>query len=295
MPSLKSLKLRIKSIKSTRKITKAMQMVSAAKLKRARDQAESAKAYTDRMKELMLSITSGVENDPSDEKLQLLFGNGFDNKVLILCVSSDRGLCGSFNMNIVKTVRKRVAELESQNKEVSIICIGKKCYDVLKAKFGKKIVANYSNDAKPAELYHFVASVIRDVLVKFEEKAFDVCEVIFNEFISVVNQTPKLNKLIPFDASTVNDIACKTSSSLEFEPSEQEIIHTLLPKNLCVGLYKAILDSRAGEYASRMAAMDNATRNSSDMIDNLNLIYNRTRQAHITKELIEIISGAEAV
>lgn len=292
MPSLKSIKNRIKSVKSTQKITKAMKMVAASKLKRAREHAESASEYASKLHDMVLSIASGI--DPSSsERIQLLHGNGKDNTHLIIVSSSDRGLCGSFNHSISKAVKNKIKELSADGKKVKLMCIGKKSYEIFKVEHADKIVKRYDHIAGKTGVDFNIAKEIADHLIEqFEAGAFDACTVFFNRFQSAISQIPTAKQIIPleFDVSE-----CEVQHGCEFEPDEEEIVERLMPKNIAVQMFTALLENNASEHAARMTAMDNATRNSGEMIKKLNLVYNRTRQAYITKELIEIISGAEAV
>ncbi len=292
MPSLKSIKNRIKSVKSTQKITKAMKMVAASKLKRAREHAESASEYASKLHDMVLSIASGI--DPSSsERIQLLHGNGKDNTHLIIVSSSDRGLCGSFNHSISKAVKHKIAELSSAGKKVKLMCIGKKAYEIFKSEHADKIVKRYDHIAGKTGVDFNVAKEIADHLIEqFEAGAFDVCTVFFNRFQSAIAQIPTAKQLVPLEFDVAE---CEVQHGCEFEPDEEEIVERLMPKNIAVQMFTALLENNASEHAARMTAMDNATRNSGEMIKKLNLVYNRTRQAYITKELIEIISGAEAV
>jgi F-type H+-transporting ATPase subunit gamma len=305
MPSLKEYRNRIVSVKSTRKITSAMKMVAASKLKRAQSQAEASQPYAKSMAEMLSRVAQNVV--ASDSKL--LVGTGSDKKHLLIAVTADRGLCGGFNANLVKAVRQKVLQLKSEDKEVVLVCVGRKGRDALRRSFGAKIMESFIGIMGNARIEFAEANKISEfILEKFEAGEFDVCTLVYNEFISVLTQTPKLQQLIPFaipepsaatpkgkkgEAQPVVEPA--NSSLYSFEPEEEKILSALLPRNLGVQIFRALLDSAAGEHAARMTAMDNATRNAGDMIKGLTLKYNRARQAYITKELIEIISGAEAL
>lgn len=292
MPSLKSIKNRIKSVKSTQKITKAMKMVAASKLKRAREHAEGASEYAGKLHDMVLAMASGMDPD-SSEKIQLLRGNGKDNTYLLVIASSDRGLCGSFNHGVSKAVKAKIAELESQGKKVKLLCIGKKSQDIFKVAHQDKVVKAYDHLGGKSGIKFDDAKAISDyVIEQFGESAFDVCIVFFNRFQSVISQIPTAKQIIPLDFDSAE---CEVKQGCEFEPEEEEIVERLMPKNIAVQFFTALLESNASEHAARMTAMENATRNSGEMIKKLNLVYNRTRQAYITRELIEIISGAEAV
>jgi F-type H+-transporting ATPase subunit gamma len=292
MPSLKEYRVRIESVKSTRKITSAMKMVAASKLRRAQEQAEAAQPYAMRMERMISALAEGMQAGVSVPRL--MSGTGAEQKQLVIVITSDRGLCGGFNGSIVREARRRIAALLGAGREVSLICVGRKGRDLLRRDFAKNIVASY--DSAPKKRPSFAeARVIADtVLSRFDAGTADVVTLFYNRFKSVITQVPTEQQLIPFRHTKplAQDIA---QSVYEYEPSEETILAELLPRNLAVQIYRALLDSAAGEQGARMAAMDNATRNASDMINKLTLTYNRVRQAYITKELIEIISGAEAL
>lgn len=291
MPSLKSIKLRIKSVKSTQKITKAMQMVAASKLKRAREQAESASVYATKMNSLVQALASGIDPSSSD-RIKLLHGTGQDKVHMLVVITSDRGLCGSFNHALCKQVRMKIRELKDAGKQVKLLCIGKRGIDLLKADYKDLMVQTYEHLVGKGGLkFEQIRGIIDFIIDEFDNKSFDVCTLFYSRFKSAISQIPTESTIIPFQ----QDEECLAVHGCEFEPSEEEIVEKLLPKNLAVQCYTALLESISGEQAARMAAMDNATRNSGDMIKKLQLVYNRTRQAYITRELIEIISGAEAV
>ncbi len=301
MPSLRDYRDRIKSVKSTRKITSAMKMVAASKLRRAQEQAEKSQPYASAMGGMLSRLAANVTISSATPKL--LAGSGEDNKFLLIVVTADRGLCGGFNSNIVRDTRIKIKELEAQDKEVSLICVGRKGYDLLQREHGSKILHAFreifgKNRIEYAQA-HEVASFVLD---KFDACAFDKCILMYNSFQSVLVQTPESQQLIPFEVNELEDQEGKVETDVvavkspyDFEPAEEEILGKLLPRNVGVQIYRALLDSAAGEQAARMTAMDNATRNAGEMINDLTLQYNRARQAYITKELIEIISGAEAV
>jgi F-type H+-transporting ATPase subunit gamma len=296
MPSLKTLKLRIKSIRSTQKITKAMKMVATSKLKRAREKAESSAEYANQMLSMVKSISKGVISSCRDG-IKLLRGSEKDDVNLIVLITSDRGLCGPFNQNVIKLARQKIKELESQQKKVKLILVGSKGYDALKKTHAAFIIENYKGLGHRGITFFEAKNIADNVLNVFEKKEIDTCTLIYNKFKSVISQIPTEQKIIPLSSEEEGIEIVKDSISnsvSEYEPSKEEILLNLLPKNIAVQIYRALLESNASEHGARMTAMENATRNSGDMIKRLNLIYNRTRQAYITKELIEIISGAEA-
>ena len=291
MPSLKDLKTRINSVKSTQKITSAMKMVAAAKLRRAQDSAERGRPYADRMQQIVDSLASKA--DPISAP-QLLVGNGKDNTHLLVVVSADRGLCGGFNGAITRQTRTEVARLRGEGKTVKLLMVGRKSADALRRELGDSYIDSLEGIQGTAVEYADAASIGETVRNGFEAGEFDVCTVIFNKFKSAISQEVTLKRLIPAEVSedTQDDDA---GVSYEYEPDEEELLAAVLPRNISTQVYSALLESSAAELAARMTAMDNATRNAGDLIERLTLVYNRTRQATITKELIEIISGAEAV
>ena len=291
MPSLKDLKTRINSVKSTQKITSAMKMVAAAKLRRAQDSAEKGRPYADRMQQIVNSLASKA--DPISAP-QLLVGNGKDNTHLLVVVSADRGLCGGFNGAITRQTRTEVARLRGEGKTVKLLTVGRKSADALRRELGDSYIDSLEGIQGTAVEYADAASIGETVRNGFEAGEFDVCTVIFNKFKSAISQEVTLKRLIPAEVGedTQDD---DSSVSYEYEPEEEELLAAVLPRNISTQVYSALLESSAAELAARMTAMDNATRNAGDLIDRLTLVYNRTRQATITKELIEIISGAEAV
>ncbi|TCS63590.1 F0F1 ATP synthase subunit gamma [Varunaivibrio sulfuroxidans] len=297
MPSLKDLKVRINSVKSTRKITSAMKMVAAAKLRRAQEAAEAARAYSLRMDRMLGSLASsfkGVDGGPA-----LLSGSGRDQTHLIVVCTSNRGLCGGFNATIVRDARRMIAELKGAGKDVKLLCVGTKGRGMLKRDFGDDIVETLGEIGKKGVTYEEADSLAQKVTVMFENGDFDVCHVVFNRFQSAMTQVVTRQQLIPFmpgdDAADAHAKDNGPVASYLYEPDESEILDALLPRNLAVQFFQALLENSASEHGSRMTAMDSASRNASDMIDGLTLTFNRTRQAYITKELIEIISGAEAL
>ena len=291
MPSLKDLKTRINSVKSTQKITSAMKMVAAAKLRRAQDSAEKGRPYANRMQQIVNSLASKA--DPISAP-QLLVGNGKDNTHLLVVVSADRGLCGGFNGAITRQTRTEVARLRGEGKTVKLLMVGRKSADALRRELGDSYIDSLEGIQGTAVEYADAASIGETVRNGFEAGEFDVCTVIFNKFKSAISQEVTLKRLIPAEVGedTQDDDA---GVSYEYEPDEDELLAAVLPRNISTQVYSALLESSAAELAARMTAMDNATRNAGDLIERLTLVYNRTRQATITKELIEIISGAEAV
>ena len=294
MPSLKDLRNRIDSVKSTKKITQAMKMVAASKLKKAQSLAEKGRSYSSGLN----SIVEGLIN--SNESIEHpLLGNNAEDKTscLIIVISSDRGLCGGLNSNIVKEVKKKINKFEGQKKNVSLVCIGKKGFDLLSGLYEKmfNFEVKYINIGEIN--YKSTEEIGRKILNGFYKNNFQECSLFYNYFKSVISQEVKIETLIPY--SKTSNVSAEnqnnTDSYFEYEPNEEEVLSKILPKNFIVQMYKAILESKASEQGARMTAMDNATRNAGDMIDNLSLKYNRQRQAIITKELIEIISGAEAL
>ena len=292
MANLKELKNQIDSVRSTRKITQAMKMVAASKLRRAQDIAESARPYSEKIANIMASLAAGMKD--SDISLDLLLGNKDNSTHIIIAVTSDRGLCGGFNSSIVKAIKNKVYELKDINVDYKIICIGKKGADVLKGTFGENVIIAENINEKNS--YSLAEDISNELVKKLDDKEFGTCSVIYNQFKSVISQIVTEQSLIPCSIDSEEDNnGHENVINFEFEPDEKEILSDLLPKNLAIQIYKAILESGAGEQGARMAAMDNATRNAGEMIDKLNLSYNRQRQAIITGELIEIISGAEAL
>lgn len=295
MPSLDDLKKRIASVKSTQKITKAMKMVAAAKLRKAQEAAEQSRPYSDNMKNLMDSISRGFV--PIDNSRNLLTGSDEDKTYLLVLFTSERGLCGGFNSQISKALREKVVDLQKENKTVKIICIGKKGYDIVKRQYGDQIVDTVDLSAVKSIQYGDAKKISDKIIKMYFDAEFDKCLIFYNKFKSVISQIPTEQQVVPAEIveNDNDENISRDNSFFEFEPNEKEILEELLPLNFAVQIFKALLESSASEQGSRMSAMDNASRNASDMIDSLTLFYNRSRQAVITKELIEIISGAEAV
>ena len=293
MASLKDLRDRIGSVKNTRKITSAMKMVAAAKLRRAQDQAEASRPYAERMERMLSDLASRSSSD-----LPLIAGTGKTDTHMIILGTADRGLCGGFNANLVKEARKMIGELQSAGKQVKIYCIGKKGAQALNREYGNLIVKRVEDLDKPALSYSKAGAIADDILTMFDDGAFDAATLIYAQFQSAIAQIVTRQQLVPFAVEAV-DGAAETDetddSAYEFEPSEEGILAELLPRNVGVQVFKALLENAASEQGARMTVMDNATRNAGDMIDKLTLLYNRSRQAAITKELIEIVSGAEAL
>ena len=286
MPSLKDLRNRIGSVKSTKKITSAMKMVAAAKLKKAQDNAEKTRPYASKMHEIVESLTSsGVT------QVKKFGARNKDKKnILLIVCSADRGLCGGFNGSIIKYTKKLSDEL-SKNSNLSYVFVGKKAYQTLKRKYETSIVKFFTDIANPSIKFELSSSVRDLVLELFLSNKIDECHLIYTEFKSAITQNVKSHKLLPVENSTESE----TSRTYEFEPSEENVLNEIIPRNIAIQIHSGLLENLASEQGSRMTAMDNATRNANDMIDNLTLLYNRSRQALITSELIEIISGAEAV
>lgn len=298
MASLKDLRARINSVKNTRKITSAMKMVAAAKLRRAQEAAEAGRPYADRMERMLGNLAGSVAGQAGAPKL--LAGTGRDERHLLIVMTADRGLCGGFNGNIVRNTKLLTRELLAEGKDVKMICVGRKGRDALKREHGDRIIKTYEGLTRRGATFEGADEVAQQVLAMYDDDAFDVCTVVFNKFQSAISQIVTRQQLIPFPvpelpANQNEGAAAGPKALYDYEPSEEGILADLLPKNVSMQVFSALLESDASEQGARMSAMDNATRNAGDMIDNLSLIYNRTRQAQITKELIEIISGAEAL
>lgn len=295
MPSLKGYRSQIASVKSTRKITSAMKMVAASKLRRAQSAAEASQPYATRMAGMLSRVVAKVDINTASPVL--LGGTGNQDTHLLVVITSDRGLCGGFNGSIVRLARQKARELLDEGKDVKIICVGRKGRDVLKREYASRIVHTFEGLGRKRLAFGEALQVSECVIDMISRGEFDVCTVLYNQFKSVMSQVPTTQQLIPFAVHAEEEKNDRAASHAlyEFEPSEESILESLLPRNLAVQIFRALLDSAAGEQAARMTAMDNATRNAGDMISKLTLRYNRARQAYITKELIEIISGAEAV
>ena len=291
MASLDDLKKRIASVKSTQKITKAMKMVAAAKLRRAQESAERGRPYSEKMNNIILNLSSGLSDKENAPKL--LTGTGEDNVHLCVVMTADRGLCGGFNSNIIKKAKSYFKKLSDNGKTLKIITVGSKGYDQLKRVYKDNIIENISFKESKNANYFDANKVGKIIIEKFENKEFDVCTIFYNQFKNVITQIPQEQQIIPLKMT--EDETNKSEESYEFEPDEDEILGNLLPKNVSTQIFKAMLENSASEQGSRMSAMDNATRNAGEMVDKLTIEYNRSRQAAITKELIEIISGAESL
>jgi len=290
MASLDDLKKRIASVKSTQKITKAMKMVAAAKLRKAQESAEKGRPYSEKMNNVILNLSSGISDKENAPKL--LSGTGNDKVHLCVVMTSDRGLCGGFNSNIIKKAKSYFSKILSEGKELKIITVGSKGNDQLKRVYGDKIIENISFKESKNVNYFDADKVGKMVIEKFEAGEFDVCTIFYNQFKNVITQIPQAQQIVPLNNEGEEN---NSEESYEFEPDEDEILSNLLPKNISTQIFKAMLENSASEQGSRMSAMDNATRNAGEMVDKLTIEYNRSRQAAITKELIEIISGAESL
>ncbi|SNT76484.1 F0F1 ATP synthase subunit gamma [Paracoccus seriniphilus] len=291
MPSLKDLKNRIGSVKNTRKITKAMQMVAAAKLRRAQEAAEAARPYADRMAAVMAGLTANAAG--SESAPRLLAGTGSDQKHLLIVMTAERGLAGGFNSSIVKLARQHAETLRGQGKDVTMLTVGKKGREQLKRDFGDVFVNHVDLSEVKRVGYENARGIADEVLDRFEAGEFDVATIFYNRFESVISQIPTARQVIPAEAPQAD--AADASALYDYEPGEEAILADLLPRSVATQIFAALLENAASEQGARMSAMDNATRNAGEMIDKLTTEYNRTRQAAITKELIEIISGAEAL
>ena len=291
MATLDDLKKRIASVKSTQKITKAMKMVAAAKLRRAQENAEKGRPYSEKMNNIILNLSSGISDKENAPKL--LSGTGEDKVHLCIVLTSDRGLCGGFNTNIIKKAKAYFQKISDEGKTLKIITVGSKGYDQLKRVYKDDIVERISFKDSKTINYLDAEKVGKMIIEKFEKEEFDVCTIFYNKFKNVITQIPQEQQIIPLKTSEAEENS--SEDNYEFEPDEDEILSNLLPKNISTQIFKAMLENSASEQGSRMSAMDNATRNAGEMVDKLTIEYNRSRQAAITKELIEIISGAESL
>jgi F-type H+-transporting ATPase subunit gamma len=294
MPSLKDLRNRITSVKATQKITSAMKLVAASKLRRAQEQAEAGRPYAERMARMLSSLAQGVEGGGP----RLMAGTGKDDVHLLLVVTSDRGLCGAFNASIVREARRQIQRLLSEGKTVKLLTVGRKGRDLLRRDYSALMVQSWEDVGRRRLAFSEAQTVAERILDLFEAGEFDVASIVYNRFRSAIAQIVTVQQVIPFSIPETSQQAAdadELKALYEFEPNEEEILADLLPRNLSIQVYRSLLESAASEQGARMTAMDNATRNAGDMIGRLTLTYNRTRQANITKELIEIISGAEAV
>ena len=293
MPSLDDLKKRIKSVKSTQKITKAMKMVAAAKLRKAQENAEKGRPYSQKMQNIILNLTKSI-SDPENAP-KLLVGTGKDKTYLCVVLTADRGLCGGFNSNICKLAKSNFKKILGEGKNLKIITVGSKGLDQIKREYGKYIVKKFSFKEKKQISFNEADLIGKEIINLFDKEEFDICQLFYNNFKNVITQIPQAQQIIPAIKKDSSDNQDKNSTYYEFEPEEDEILEDLLPKNISTQLFKAFLENAASEQGSRMTAMDNATRNAGDLVDKLTINYNRSRQASITKELIEIISGAESL
>jgi F-type H+-transporting ATPase subunit gamma len=294
MPSLKDLRNRIASVKATQKITKAMQMVAAAKLRRAQEAAEAARPYSERMGSVLANITQAIQG--GGDAPALMTGTGKDNVHLLVVCTAERGLCGGFNSQIARLARDHIRRLLADGKQVKIICVGKKGFDILRRDYASMILDRV--DLREVKTLGFVNAdaIAKKVIHLFNEDAFDICTLFYSQFKSVISQVPTAQQIIPAGAASAPAEAVDGGNAVyEYEPEPGEILSDLIPRNIAVQIFRALLENAAGEMGAKMSAMDNATRNAGDMINKLTLNYNRQRQAQITKELIEIISGAEAL
>ena len=294
MPSLKDLRNRIASVKATQKITKAMQMVAAAKLRRAQEAAEAARPYSERMGSVLANITQAIGGGGDDPAL--MTGTGKDDVHLLVVCSAERGLCGGFNSQIARLARDHIRKLLADGKQVKIICVGKKGFDILRRDYASMILDRV--DLREVKTLGFVNAdaIAKKVVQLFNEGGFDICTLFYSQFKSVISQIPTAQQIIPAGIASAPAGAVDGGSAVyEYEPEPGEILSDLIPRNISVQVFRALLENAAGEMGAKMSAMDNATRNAGEMINKLSITYNRQRQAQITKELIEIISGAEAL
>jgi len=292
MPSLDDLKKRIASVKSTQKITKAMKMVAAAKLRRAQENAEKGRPFSEKMNNIILNLNSSISDRESASKF--LVGTGKNNVHLCVVITADRGLCGGFNTNICRKARNYFEQILKEGKTLKIFTVGSKGHDQLKRLYGSYIIEKISFKGYKNVTYKEAEAIGNKIIKLFNDSQFDICKIFYNKFKNVITQTPQEQQIIPIENNS-NEKEKKINNSYEFEPEENEILENLLPRNIATQIFKAILENAASEQGSRMTAMDNATRNAGDLVDKLTINYNRSRQAAITKELIEIISGAESL
>ena len=292
MPSLDDLKKRISSVKSTQKITKAMKMVAAAKLRRAQESAEKGRPFSEKMNNIILNLSSSISDKENASKF--LVGTGKDNIYLCVVITADRGLCGGFNTNICKKAKNDFEKIIKQGKTLKIFTVGSKGHDQLKRTYGSYIIENLNFKGFKKITYKDAEEIGKKIIKLFNENQFDVCKIYYNKFKNVITQIPQAQQIIPVEKIKQEEEK-KLENFYEFEPEENEILNDLLPRNISTQIFKAILENAASEQGSRMTAMDNATRNAGDLVEKLTITYNRSRQAAITKELIEIISGAESL
>jgi len=292
MPSLDDLKKRISSVKSTQKITKAMKMVAAAKLRRAQESAEKGRPFSEKMNNIILNLSSSISD--KENASQFLVGTGKDDVHLCVVITADRGLCGGFNTNICRKAKNDFEEILKEGKTLKIFAVGSKGYDQLKRIYGSYVIEKLNFKGLKKITYKEAEEVGKKIIKLFRENQFDVCKIYYNKFKNVITQIPQAQQIIPIEKLKKEEEK-KSENFYEFEPEENEILDDLLPRNISTQIFKAILENAASEQGSRMTAMDNATRNAGDLVDKLTITYNRSRQAAITKELIEIISGAESL
>ena len=292
MPSLKDLKKRISSVKSTQKITKAMKMVAAAKLRRAQESAERGRPFSEKMNNIILNLSNSISDKENSSKF--LVGTGKDNIHLCVVITADRGLCGGFNTNICRKAKNYFDKILKENKTLKIFTVGSKGHDQLNRIYGKYIIEKINFKGFKKITYKEAEDVGKIIIRLFNELQFDVCKIFYNKFKNVISQIPQEQQIIPIENQNQKEFK-KSDKFYEFEPEENEILNNLLPRNISAQIFKALLENAASEQGSRMTAMDNATRNAGDLVDKLTVTYNRSRQAAITKELIEIISGAESL
>ena len=292
MPSLKDLKKRISSVKSTQKITKAMKMVAAAKLRRAQESAERGRPFSEKMNNIILNLSNSISDKENSSKF--LVGTGKDNIHLCVVITADRGLCGGFNTNICRKAKNYFDKILKENKTLKIFTVGSKGHDQLNRIYGKYIIEKINFKGFKKITYKEAEDVGKVIIRLFNELQFDVCKIFYNKFKNVISQIPQEQQIIPIENQNQKELE-KLDKFYEFEPEENEILNNLLPRNISAQIFKALLENAASEQGSRMTAMDNATRNAGDLVDKLTVTYNRSRQAAITKELIEIISGAESL
>jgi len=293
MPSLDDLRKRIASVKSTQKITKAMKMVAAAKLRKAQENAEKGRPYSEKMNNIILNLSSSIQDKENAPKL--LLGTGKDQIHLCVVLTADRGLCGGFNTNIIKKAKTFFQKILKDGKTLKIITVGSKGYDQLKRVYGKNIVEKISFKESKKANYLDAEKVGKLIIDLFNKNEFDICTIFYNQFKNVITQIPQEQQIIPLKIESSDSSSKEIKNSYEFEPEEDEILENLLPTNISTQIFKALLENSASEQGSRMSAMDSATRNAGELVDKLTINYNRSRQAAITKELIEIISGAESL
>tara|TARA_B100000470_G_scaffold131548_1_gene101801 strand:+ start:643 stop:1521 length:879 start_codon:yes stop_codon:yes gene_type:complete len=292
MPSLKDLKKRISSVKSTQKITKAMKMVAAAKLRRAQESAERGRPFSEKMNNIILNLSNSISDKENSSKF--LVGTGKDNIHLCVVITADRGLCGGFNTNICRKAKNYFDKILKEKKTLKIFTVGSKGHDQLNRIYGKYIIEKINFKGFKKITYKEAEDVGKVIIRLFNELQFDVCKIFYNKFKNVISQIPQEQQIIPIENQNQKEFK-KSDKFYEFEPEENEILNNLLPRNISAQIFKALLENAASEQGSRMTAMDNATRNAGDLVDKLTVTYNRSRQAAITKELIEIISGAESL